>query len=376
MQQLGAAPKGHIDDIDYLRGLAIFLTGIAHLGLGMPSVSPLYMWVITHAQFWGGVYLFFVISGFVISRAFLVTFEEARSGEAFRAAWKAFYVRRFFRIVPTALFWIFVTLLFAVVFNTHGSFGPLRGNIIQALSAALFVYNFYIPNWTATFGVFWSLALEEQFYLVFPLLSWLPSRWRLPLLVLPIIAFFFVHRPAGTYPVFFPLDTLCYGVLIALFHRSGLRDRFEPRFLQIAALRYLNIALSILGLILIPQLCQNVTSGTSLMTLVCVWIIFCSSYDKGYMIPPAAGWMRGMGKVSFSAYLCHMPAFLVAREAAISLGASFSLSDQVKNLVAVVFGVSLASAMSVLSYRFIESPSRRISRGTAVPSRLELSAAE
>lgn len=364
-------PRSHIVEIDHLRGLAILLTGVAHINAALVTPVPALSWLYSRAEFWGGVYLFFVISGYVITRGFAQSL-EAR-GTAFWEAWLAFYRRRFFRIVPAALCWIGLTLLLAAAFNRHGSFGGMRSNLMQAWAAAVFAYNFVFPMWTVTFGVFWSLALEEQFYLVFPLLNRIPLRLRIALLIAPICLLFFVHRPAGSLAVFLPVDALCWGVLIALAERNGLTRRIEPTFLGNLRARTVVFLAALLALVLIPAWLKQFTPATSLMTLVCAWIVFCASFDRGYVLPAFSDWLRPLGLVSFSAYLCHIPAFLVAREIAITLG-TVGIGSILQNVVAVAVALLLAAAFSAMSYVWVETPMRRKgahqSRSYGIPARL------
>src|SRR5262249_6765248 len=116
---------------------------------------------------WGGVDLFFAISGFVIASS-LLRQPRHRSFSEFALP---FYVRRIFRIWPAALLWLLVPLLASRYFNTSGAFGHTRTLIGESIAASLQVANVY-------FGlcqcgkeyVYWSLSLEEQFYILFPLL--------------------------------------------------------------------------------------------------------------------------------------------------------------------------------------------------------------
>jgi peptidoglycan/LPS O-acetylase OafA/YrhL len=107
-----------------------------------------------------GVQFFFVISGFLITT--LLMKEQVKQG---RISLKKFYVRRFFRIVPVAFLYLIVVLL-SKLFFVHSL------NLIFILSSFLFIRNYF---WNAT-GIdhltthYWSLSVEEQFYLVFPIL--------------------------------------------------------------------------------------------------------------------------------------------------------------------------------------------------------------
>ncbi len=152
-------------------------------------------------------------------------------------------------------------LVLAGLFNRGGSFGDFHKNLIQAGAAATFTYNFLFPLWTGTFGIYWSLTLEEQFYLVFPVVSRLPTRLRLVLLTLPIILLAFFHRPAGSFLAFLPVDALCWGSLLAFAQRAGLLRRLEPSFLRNPLCRTASQVLSILCLVLIPSLMRHGASG-------------------------------------------------------------------------------------------------------------------
>ena len=347
---LPSSPKGHIGEVDNLRGLAIALTAVAHINLAMPVVPVWLRHLYGISEYWSGVYLFFVISGFVISRGFSEAFEQ----DTLRA-WREFYIRRFFRIVPPALFWISVTLLIALVFNFHNVFGIFENNVVQGAAASIFAYNFVFHRWTATFGIYWSLSLEEQFYLAFPAIHFLSRRWRYWLLVSIIAALFFVRRPAGTLPVFLPVDALAWGVLIAAAHRSGIAKL--PTFLFDSRWRRANQIACVAAIILIPSWLKSLTPCTSLMTLVCAWIVYCASFDRKFM-EIGGEWFRIAGIVSFSAYLCHTTCLLLSKEVALWFGRHDGLVLAVQDIFSSLLGVSLAVVCAVMSYHYIERPCR------------------
>ena len=113
-----------------------------------------------------GVKIFFVISGFVICRLLII--EEATTGSV---SLKAFYCRRFFRIIPPLyLYLVMVAILFSA--------GLIQDKVSAIVTSGLFLNDahFMVP-WFM--GHTWSLAVEEQFYLVFPTM-WIVTqpRWR------------------------------------------------------------------------------------------------------------------------------------------------------------------------------------------------------
>lgn len=125
---------------------------------------------------WTGVWLFYVISGYVITQGLLVARDaHAPAGERYRF----FLWKRFLRIVPVYL--VFVLVNVVVFAPTHG--GQRLGDLPYLLS---FTYNWHMifdfwpgsSGWGA-FGHLWTLSVEQQFYLVFPLLALLvPDRWQ------------------------------------------------------------------------------------------------------------------------------------------------------------------------------------------------------
>lgn len=354
-------------DILYLRGLAIVLTLLAHFTFMQPVAYAPMIWIESHvAQFWSGVYLFFVISGYVITRAFMQPFE--RDGSPTRkewfGQWKRFYIRRLLRIVPTAWLWIAVILTLVLFFNAHGSFGPSRrSDIWQAVAAGTFTFNVaMLWNLGPAFAPYWSLAFEEQFYLVFPSISRLSTRTKVIILCALIIGLSFVHRPPDqTNPVnSFPVDTLSYGVLIAMAERFGWTLRVDPMFLTRPLWRFLNQGVSVLALVLTPILCVGLTQGTSIVVFVCAWIVYCASFGKDYMTPPR--WLlwpfKWFGEVSYSLYCLHIGVFLFAREATLRFGETGWRAD------ATALGIA-STACAVLSYaswRFVEVPTRAAGR--------------
>jgi len=363
-KRLPSSSKGHIGEIDNLRGLAIAMTAIAHINLAMPVTPGWLLKVYGVSEYWGGVYLFFVISGFVISRGFSEAFEH----DTLRA-WREFYIRRFFRIAPPALFWISVTLLIALVFNFHNVFGDFANNAVQAAAASIFAYNFVFSRWTAAFGIYWSLSLEEQFYLAFPATHFLARRWRCWLLGLIIAAMFFVHRPAGTFPVFLPVDALAWGVLIEAAHRSGVAKL--PAFLFDPRWRRANQIGCIAAIILIPSWLKPLTPCTSLMTLVCAWVVYCASFDRKFM-EIGGEWFRIAGIVSFSAYLCHTNCLILSKEVALWFGHHTGFLLALQDGFSTILAVSLATICSVMSYHYIERPCREYGAKLATRKRLAL----
>lgn len=213
-----------IRPLDGLRALAILLVLVWHYvtcqisdsATGwLHAVKALTFWT------WSGVDLFFVLSGFLIGRILIA---NKHSGNYF----KTFYLRRFFRIFPaySLVVGVFVAVLLA---GLAPQLPWLLEHPLPIYAYLLYIQNFWMTGWD--FGanwlsVTWSLAIEEQFYLLLPLAVFLiRDKWLPFLLIAGIIAapFFRMALPAlGAY-VLLParMDALLMGVLIARYYLGG-----------------------------------------------------------------------------------------------------------------------------------------------------------
>jgi peptidoglycan/LPS O-acetylase OafA/YrhL len=223
------APKlgGHIPVLDGLRGLAIVLVVFNHLGhsLQEPFGNRIdYLLLKLSGSAWCGVDLFFVLSGFLITGILA----DSLDGPHY---FRNFYARRALRIFP--LYYGFLLVLFALLPGTPlaiaDSFArdhqlwywAYLDNILFAITGVLPASTFYM----------WSLAVEEQFYLAWPLLVLLVPRRPLTLLAASIVPLLFILRIAlvplvgltqSQVYVLTPLrlDALAAGAFVALTARQ------------------------------------------------------------------------------------------------------------------------------------------------------------
>src|ERR1039457_3059498 len=170
-----------IPALDGLRGLAILLVILCHAyifqgtNVYLDKTALKNVWGL--ARFgWCGVELFFVLSGFLITS---ILFKTKESPQYF----KSFYGRRAVRIFP---------LYFAVLLIFY--YGPISFFPAYRFEPSHKIWFFlYLANWKAGFWpvddltLFWSLCVEEQFYLVWPLIVWLTGKRTFPWLCLGVI---------------------------------------------------------------------------------------------------------------------------------------------------------------------------------------------
>lgn len=141
--------------LDFLRFLAVALVVIEHwFGSGISRMF----------QFgYLGVLIFFVLSGFLITEILLKCKDTLEEGEVgMLKLLKTFYIRRTLRIFPI----YYAMLLFLWIFSFEG----IRSKIAWYGSYTSNIYSFIHQKWDGMIGPFWSLAVEEQFYLVWPIL--------------------------------------------------------------------------------------------------------------------------------------------------------------------------------------------------------------
>ena len=332
-------------EIDGLRSLAVIPVIFFHAGID---------------AFRGGfvgVDVFFVISGYLITTLILQEKQQGRFSIA------NFYERRVRRILPVLTFVMLCCLPFALWLMLPGQLISFSNSVI---SVALFVSNFLF--WTES-GYFrdasevkpllhtWSLAVEEQYYLLFPLLiivAWRLGTRRLVYLILAIAIGSLALSEIGArrFPVanFFLAPTraweLFVGALCAFYLSKTDTKPYTSTWLSLAGLVMIAISvhtysestlfpsmlalLPVLGTAMIILFSPGTPVASALSTPLLVWI----------------------GLLSYSAYLWHQPIFAFVR---LHNGENPS-TPVALGLIAAVF------ALSYLSWRFIEMPFRSRSR--------------
>jgi peptidoglycan/LPS O-acetylase OafA/YrhL len=375
---------GRITDIELLRGIAVTFVLIEHARINLfPWTDGSGMRLYFYFGFWTGVDLFFAISGFVIARTLLPTLQSAGDRTDFFNSSLAFWVRRAWRLLPSAWLWLAVILVSSIAFNRSGAFQSFRSNFEGAIAAMLDVANFRIMVVFAHFEPgatfpYWSLSLEEQFYLLLPILVFVLRRWLPYVLGVAILAQFFLVR-TGTHAGDFGLvmnqirsDALLFGVLLAIWSRHHSYRLFEPVVLRsrpilgLAVAAFLVICLAAVG----STELHIVSFQVGLVALVSAVLVFLASYDRDYLCPDGLPKrvLLWVGSRSYGLYLIHIPAFYLTREIwfrieppGTQFGGSFTLRFA---LTAMVLLISLVE----LNYRLVETPLRR--RGADIARRL------
>jgi peptidoglycan/LPS O-acetylase OafA/YrhL len=342
--------SGYLPGLDGLRALAVIAVLIYH---ARPAWLP---------GGFLGVEVFFVISGFIITRGLLTEWETTG-----RIAVRAFWLRRARRLLPAVLLLIAVTLAYAALFQAD-QLSNLRGD---ALAALLYVTNWHqIIAHQSYFDSFarpsmlrhlWSLGVEEQFYFIWPLLLMLgmPILKRgvlLGLIVAGIVAsalgMALLYDPAGDASrVYYGTDTraaaLLTGAALAFivsgWHLAESR-RLVPRTL--ALIGFAALAL-VLGAALWLDESQPLLyrGGFLAVSLTSAIVILAATQPNTFTKLLSVTPLRWLGVRSYGIYLWHWPIYMLIWPNEPTLG----------ELAAQITAVIL---MAAASYQLVEKPVR------------------
>lgn len=335
-------------DIDGLRAIAVLSVLIFH---AFPE------WL---SGGFVGVDVFFVISGYLISTIIFENIDQRRF------SFKAFYIRRINRIFPALILVLIASYAFGWLNLLADDFAQLGKHIA---GGAGFVSNLILWNESGYFDKaaevkpllhLWSLGIEEQFYIFWPLLIVWISRWPkrvLPIIILVAIASFVLNLamigpdPVATfYSPFTRFWELLIGSLLAyatLYSSAFARISNEQRHLASV------ISIAGLGLILFAIFALNQKSQfpgwwALLPTIGAALLIaagphaWCNRYILSLRV------MVWVGLISFPLYLWHWPLLALAR---IQEGGHLSIENR-------TILVLISIVLSWLTYRFVEKPIR------------------
>ncbi|HET6793380.1 MAG TPA: acyltransferase family protein [Acidimicrobiales bacterium] len=363
--RIAAATGGaarHMPALDGLRALAVAAVIAYHLGYGWAGGGYL------------GVDLFFVLSGFLITG--LLEGEHRRSG-AIRLG--AFWARRARRLLPALLLVLVAVTLYAHLGPTQVSPKVLRGDALSTL--------FYFANWhfiaahNSYFAQFsapsplehtWSLAIEEQFYVVWPLvilaLLRRGGRRRRSTAMVAVTALavasagamaLLAHGTGDPSRAYFGTDSRVFELMVGAGLALLVQGRAQPGPRVRAALQVggaLGLALLVAGWSVLGGPPAWMFTGGFLAAAVIAAVVIAAVIwpDNGplgrILSLPALRWV---GRVSYGLYLWHWPVFVFVDQQATGLSGA--------ELTALRLGLTVA--VTTLSYYLLEQPIRR--RGLA-----------
>lgn len=356
-------------EIQVLRAVAILAVFIRHIHILYPWNQP--VWDFAGRGLWVGVDLFFCISGYVIASSLLPKLEGKRGPEFWTETW-AFWLRRFYRIVPSAWLWAAIGVL---VLTAAGQHGYREQNLADLTSIVLNVANlhFYQCSQGATncgnFEYYWTLSLEEQFYLLFPLAIFLLGR-RLPLaFAILVLAQVFLYRPQlGNFLAFVKTDAIMLGVLIAQFSRTQYHHTLSVQLNRAGISRFVPIL--ILASLFACTRFEIVSFYTGLAAVISGTAIVLASLERGFFLPPSifGAALVWIGERSFAIYLIHPLIFYVMNDFWVRALPEGTHIDSTYTLRYTIVAIALTGILAELNYRFVENPLRL--KGRKMASRM------
>ena len=362
------AHTGFIPALDGLRGIAIILVLLHHLTTYRPT-RGIDMWIASVPLIgWAGVDLFFVLSGFLITGILI----DARGG---RRYFTSFYARRTLRIFP--LYYLVLFLALVVLPNFAALHKVLVGPypLPPLLPYWLYLTNFSIADRGLVHGlldVSWSLAVEEQFYLVWAVVIWLcPPRlvgWLCGAIIVaePLARWFALSRgvePLSVYVLpWFRLDGLATGALVAWLLRRGHMpslDRWAPLAAAAGVLGFIAIAYKSGDSWWWQPLIQKV--GFSLIALTAGAMVVSAVGRPAHTLWPrllSVGWLRAFGKYSYCLYLTHLAVMRAIRGYVFDPAKVEMLANDPWTGQVLFYAVAIAPAFALawVSWRTFEAP--------------------
>jgi peptidoglycan/LPS O-acetylase OafA/YrhL len=291
-----ARPRGYIWQFDILRGLAVLAVIYFHAGKHLPR----HQWLVTSGWYgWCGVDLFFVLSGFLITGILL----DARGTDGF---FTNFYARRILRIWP--LYFAMLGMLLVVL--PHIVPAMMAESVASA--RPVWAYPLFLQNLfnygkpVGPLGVTWSLAVEEQFYFVWPLLIYFLKERTLRRVLVGVLLFEPVLRlgmslSGATFTLLYTstftrLDGLAAGCLLAVLLR-----RWGAEVVRASA-KY-----AVVPAVAITLAAGMLHEAWLLFSALALLFTAIAALAMTWQGMPRIGFLAYTGRISFGLYLLHLP---------------------------------------------------------------------
>ncbi len=336
---------------------------------------------------WTGVLLFFVLSGFLIT-GILNKMKARFSGREF---FVKFYGRRFLRIFPLYYLYLFLMIgAAALLLGVGYRINYMNEFYRQVPYAFVYLYNFFYASSTFTqhkfLDHFWSLSVEEQFYIFWPLLIFLtPERWQKRLFLAVIVLtpvfrlatayalrsgmfpFFTGDIPLGIYPLpWTHIDAFAMGAYISRYEIPRPKLQLALLLILVPAAGFASQYISS-GTLTPSGTLMDLTSlgytfpianalkhiwGYSLLNYLFAVLIYCVAREGLFTRPLEWKPLVYLGKISYGMYVFHFSMTWFAsriRDAA-------PMSEDLAKLLTALIAFGLTFVLASLSYRFVENP--------------------
>lgn len=337
-------------DIDGLRGVAVLLVIAYHAGLDRISGGFV------------GVDVFFVISGYLIGSIIL---DDVRHR---RFSFAEFYERRVRRLLPALSVVLLVTLLLGTIYSMPPELEEIGRTVLAALTFSSNIYFWRNSDYFDTPALYqpllhtWSLAIEEQFYVIAPILlvalaRYAPRYMKAAVLGATALSLLLCIglTPRWTAASFYLLPTRAWELLLGMSFASGALPELRSRWTAQAA--------GIIGAVMIASAAllfsdeMRFPGAAALLPSVGALLIIASGKRFHTIVSRilATRLIVFVGLISYSLYLWHWPLLVIQRTDAIFTSTG---SEDVQAALAV----AAAFALAILSWRYVEQPFRSRTR--------------
>ena len=355
----------YLPSIDSLRALAVLAVIIYHVDVNYLPGGFL------------GVDLFFVLSGYLISSLIIKEYKKTGSLNLYN-----FYIRRARRLLPAVYFMITVVLVVMVMFNGV----LLKKSHLDAIFGYIYSSNwwyiFHKLDYFDSFGSqspfkhLWSLAIEEQFYMIFPLLFLLINRKKkdkdgfyklnrnflyviLGVILVSLIVHIILFDINNISRIYFGTDTRAFSLLVGavgaiLYPMDKLNTKITPQEnLLYSVVSLISIAALITIMIYTSEYNTWLYRGGFLLVAILGIIIIISSGKQHTVMAKLLSFkpVVFIGKISYSLYLWHFPVLVLTTPVS-EIGKP--------NIFFVVLRVILTFILAIISYALVETPIRKL----------------
>ena len=355
----------YLPSIDSLRALAVLAVIIYHVDVNYLPGGFL------------GVDLFFVLSGYLISSLIIKEFRKTGTVNLYN-----FYIRRARRLLPAVYFMITVGLVVMVLFNEV----LLRKSHLDAIFGYIYSSNwwyiFHKLDYFDSFGAqspfkhLWSLAIEEQFYMIFPLLFLLVNRKKkskdgtyklnknflyvvLGLILVSLIAHILLFDINNISRIYFGTDTRAFSLLVGvvgaiLYPMERLHAKVTlQQNMVYSVVSLVSIATLITVMIYTSEYNTLLYRGGFLLVAILGLIVIISSGKQHTLMSRLLSFkpVVFIGKISYSLYLWHFPVLVLTTPVS-EIGNP--------NIIFVILRVILTFILATASYVFVETPIRKL----------------
>ncbi len=299
-----------------------------------------------------GVDIFFVISGFLITSIILSSLEK----NSF--SFGEFYGRRIRRIFPAALLVLVATAVSNYfIMYLAGEAEMYKKFIGHVMASAFFIENYWIDKYRFislnSVSPFWSLSVEEQFYLFFPLLLWIAYKIKfssriLWLLILSVSFYFYLFHFGYYIAISRYWELAMGGVLAYIFlHKKNivvlLQNKKIANGVALLGLIFLSLSLiKIHGMRITTDLTLEYYRTFAVLATGCFLSSPRSFFNQRVLAHP---YLVAMGKISYPLYLWHIPIIMF-----------FAIMGYGSQDMALIIIIFLSFFLSYLTYRYIEMP--------------------